>query len=187
MYIEELDDIFIRFLTIEERISGLKIIHIPLILILILIMSNGCNHGLQPVSNESELSNITGTITYTQWSSAGTIEDLRLIVFKNYPPENIQAEVLSGNAIVHPPIGEPGLPQQVDTTIYLFNIDPGMYEYIVVAQRYGPDAFNDWLAVGQYDTLSGDDFPTCVTIVAGKLLEEINIKVNFDSLPPQPF
>jgi hypothetical protein len=43
------------------------------------------------------------------------------------------------------------------------------------------------LAAGQYDTLLTDDLPTPITVQAGEILENINIRVDFDSLPPQPF
>jgi len=90
---------------------------------------------------------------------------------------------MSGN----PAIGEERLPFLVDTTIYIMELDPGYYEYVAIAQQYGPNIFEDWLAAGQYDTIFSDELPTPITVISGELLEDINIHVNFDSLPPQPF
>ena len=148
-----------------------------------------CDHGLQPVDGEKlQTSKIGGTIYYKNWEASGTIEDLRLIVFPDYPPGDIRTEVLSQRAIVFPALGEAGLPfPDIDSTNFLLEVDPGIYEYLVVAQRYGPDAFNDWRAVGQYDTLAGDQSPTSITVQSGDLIDQLHITVDFDSLPPQPF
>ena len=81
----------------------------------------------------------------------------------------------------------PGLPLYVDTTAFEMEIDPGTYDYVVVAQRFGPIVTADWRAVGQYDTMLSDSLPTAITITQGKLLKEINIVVDFNHLPPQPF
>lgn len=163
------------------------LLSIKVILILIFLMA--CDHGLQPVDKDTLMhSTISGTIYYKNWSAVGTIEDLRLIVFPDYPPGDIRTEVLSQRATVFPALGEAGLPfPDIDSTEYMFEIKPGTYEYLVVAQRYGPDPFNDWRAVGQYDTLGGDQKPTTITVQGGELLDQLNIVVDFDSLPPQPF
>jgi hypothetical protein len=87
----------------------------------------------------------------------------------------------AGRAHVHPGFGEEGLPFPVDTTSYVMELDPGYYEYVVVAQQYGS------LAAGQYDTLFSDELPTPITVISGEILEDINIQVDFDNLPPQPF
>ena len=108
-------------------------------------------------------------------------------MFKLYPPENILEELSAGRAFVYPAIGEDNLPYYVDSTSFVMELDPGYYEYVAVAQQYGPSLFTDWLAAGQYDTLFSDDLPTAITVSEGELLEDINIDVDFDNLPPQPF
>jgi hypothetical protein len=159
-----------------------------IILYVFLVYIYSCNHGLKPTEpQQSEKSGISGTIFYTNWPPADSLIDLRLVVFKIYPPENIFEEISAGRAFVYPAIGPENLPFYVDSTKYVMELDPGYYEYVAVAQRYGSDLFTDWLAVGQYDTLFSDELPTSISVISGELLEDINIEVDFDSLPPQPF
>ncbi len=159
-----------------------------LIFLAILFLSVfSCDHGLKPVEEKSsQMSGISGTISYANWPTEENLFDLRLVVFNRYPPENIFDELGAGRAFVYPAIGEESLPFFVDTT-YIMELNPGYYEYVAIAQQYGPNIFEDWLAAGQYDTIFSDELPTPITVVSGKLLEDINIQVDFDSLPPQPF
>jgi hypothetical protein len=147
-----------------------------------------CDHGLKPAEeNQSQKSEISGTISYINWPPADSLYDLRLVVFRRYPPGDIFGELGEGRAHVYPAIGQDGLPLYVDTTAYVMELDPGYYKYVAVAQQYGSNPFADWLAAGQYDTLLTDDLPTPINVISGELLEEINIQVDFDDLPPQPF
>jgi len=160
---------------------------IPLTLFLSFIALNSCDHGLAPPSgSETNISGIKGIITYENWP-ADSLYDLRLVIFKSYPPDNIIEDVLYGRAIVYPGLGDPGLPTYIDTTGFLVELNSGTYEYVVVAQQYGENLNTDWRAVGEYDTLAGDGLPTAITVDTGRMLEEINIHVDFNHLPPQPF
>jgi hypothetical protein len=159
-----------------------------IIVSVIIVYIYSCDHGLEPLeSDQIEKTGISGTIYYTNWPTADSLFDLRLVVFKIYPPENIIDELSAGRAYVYPAIGEESLPFFVDSMTYVMELNPGYYEYIAIAQQYGPNLFTDWLAAGQYDTLYSDAIPTPITVNSGELLENLNIYVNFDSLPPQPF
>jgi hypothetical protein len=159
-----------------------------IILYVFLVNIYSCNHGLKPTEpQQSEKSNISGTISYSNWPPADSLIDLRLVVFEIYPPENIFEEISEGRAFVYPAIGNEELPFYVDSTTYVMELDPGYYEYVAIAQQYGSNFFTDWLAAGQYDTLLSAKLPTSITVISGGLLENINIEVDFDSLPPQPF
>jgi hypothetical protein len=152
------------------------------------VLFYSCNQGLKPTEpDQSQITGISGKISYTNWPPADSLFDLRLVVFKNYPPENIFEEVSEGRAFVYPAIGQESLPFFVDSTIYEMELAAGLYEYVAIAQQYGSNLFNDWLAAGQYDTLITDGLPTAITVISGELLENINIEVDFDDLPPQPF
>lgn len=105
-------------------------------------------------------------------------------MFRNFPPGNILEEVLTGSAVFSPPDLDTSLPIWVDSTAYSIELDPGEYEYIVVAQQFGE--LYDWRAVGQYDTTPEDSLPTPVTVPANTFLEQIDIQVDFDNLPIQP-
>jgi len=160
-----------------------------LILLYVILMGiYSCDHGLKPTEvYQDQKAGISGTIFYTNWPAADSLYDLRLVVFKLYPPENILEELSAGRAFVYPVIGEDNLPYNVDSTFFIMELDPGYYEYVAVAQQYGPSLFTDWFAAGQYDTLFSDDLPTAITVSEGELLEDIDITVDFDDLPPQPF
>jgi len=156
--------------------------------VIISIIYLTCDHGLKPSGVESDgESGISGFISYNNWPAADSLKDLRLVVFKFYPPENILSEVISGNAIVYPGLNESNLPFYTDTTHFVLELDPGVYEYVVVAQKYGSNMNTDWQAVGQYDTVYTDPFPTVINVEPEKMLENINIHVDFNDLPEQPF
>ncbi len=159
---------------------------ITIFLFLMLFTFAACDHGLGPTT---EITGMRGSISYLNWPPPDSLLDLRLVVFKNYPPENILLTVLTDTAFVYPglEVPAPGLPLYVDTTVFKMEVDPGTYDYVVVAQRFGPEVTADWRAVGQYDTMLSDSLPTAITITRGELLKDINIVVDFNQLPPQPF
>ena len=159
-----------------------------LLLVLFLLSVFSCDHGLKPLEEKSsQMSGISGTISYINWPSEENLFDLRLVVFDRYPPGNIFDELGAGRAHVYPAIGEESLPFYADSTIFVMDLEPGYYEYVAIAQQYGSNIFEDWLAAGQYDTLLLDDLPTPILVISGEFLEDINIQVDFDNLPPQPF
>ena len=157
--------------------------------IIIIIFTNNCDHGLTPPEPEKEITGISGTIFYQNWPPVDSIYDLRLVIFKNYPPGDIFSEVMNGKAVVHPAIGESHLPYQVDTTSYFTELAAGNYQYIVVAQQVQADLYarESWRVVGQYDTTLTDTLPTPILVIQDSILAKINIIVDFDHLPVQPF
>ena len=147
-----------------------------------------CDGGLAPPERAEGPPYLTGLITYRNWPPADSILDLRLVLFKNFPPGDIVSEVLSGRAVVHPPIGDTSLvPFFVDSLRYRFTAAAGNYAYLVVAQQFGPDVRADWRAVGQYDLDSDPAIPTPVTLADGDTTRGINIAVDFANPPPTPF
>jgi hypothetical protein len=71
----------------------------------------------------------------------------------------------------------------------IFKLAPGTYKYVVVAQSKTPElTFNraDWTVVGIYCESEDQSKPKTMVINPGKTTTGINIKVNFNSLPPQP-
>ncbi len=146
-----------------------------------------CNQGLSPEAAGPTLTGISGTIFYRNWPPADSLFDLRLVIFRQYPPEDILSAIVNGEAIAYPPITEnEGLPTNVNQTQFRVELPPGRYEYIAVAWRYGPNVLSDWKAAGQYDV---DDTPepTPVELREGELLSDIDIDVDFANPPPSPF
>ena len=161
-----------------------------LIIISFFIFYVSCDHGVDPKQSqntENNISGISGTIYYQNWPPANFIYDLRLVIFKEYPPADIVGEVTNGDAIAYPDISQGALPFFVDSTGYSVALIPGSYEYIVIAQQFGPAVFFDWLVAGQYDTTLSDTIPTGVEVFSDSMIKNINIYVDFDSLPGQPF
>ena len=152
--------------------------------IFLLVILFACDHGIAP---EPTRTGISGNIYYKNWPPLEQIVILKLIVFKDFPPENIIDEVIGGRAIIYPEDLATSLPLDVDSTFFLIEVETGTYEYVVVAQQYGPNLYNDWRAVGQYDTTPQDSLPTNLTVIQDKMLNDINVNVDFDSLPIQPF
>lgn len=144
----------------------------------------GCNEGLAP---RVETSGISGTIRYKNWPPRDSLRDLRLVAFKVFPPGNIVQEVLQGRAIVYPPIGDTALvPFYVDSIRYTAPLPPGRYEYVVVAQQFGPNIFTDWRPVGQYDLDTNYAVPSPVVVLEGTLTRFVDINVDFRNPPPFP-
>jgi len=161
------------------------------IILFAILLSNffaGCDHGLAPPDKNIRTA-ISGLITYQNWPSPDSLKDLRLIVFQKYPPGDIIFEITSGRAHVYPALGAAGLEFYVESSKYIFDLSPGTYQYVVVAQQYGDNLYSDWRAVGQYDTtgVANDSIPTSVDIFENVILENINISVDFNNPPVQPF
>jgi hypothetical protein len=147
-----------------------------------------CDGGLAPPERAEGPPYLTGLITYRNWPPADSIVDLRLVLFVNYPPGDIVQEVLSGRAVVHPPLGDTSLvPFFVDSLRYGLTAPAGTYAYVVVAQQFGPNIRQDWRAVGQYDLDADPSVPTPVTLADGDTTRGINILVDFLNPPPTPF
>jgi hypothetical protein len=162
-----------------------------IILLLLIFFISTCDHGLSPPPEEAgKPSGICGTIRYLNWPPADSLFDLRLIIFPDYPPENIISEIASGNAVVYPPISDTThLPFLKDTTSYSVKLSPGIYEYIVIAQQHSMPKFvqENWRVVGQYDTSLSDPEPTAVTVMEDSIMHSIDINVDFENIPLQPF
>lgn len=148
-----------------------------------------CDKGLEPQSGQSSgrTSAISGLVTYKNWPSPDSLRDLRIVLFRTFPPGNIIAEVLNGTAVVYPPLGDTALvPFYVDSLRFAFGLPSGVYEYVAVVQQYGPSVTNHWRPVGQYDLDTSLSVPTPVTIPVSDTLRNVDIAVDFIHRPPMP-
>lgn len=167
-----------------------KFFPVPLLFLAGLLLVAGCDEGIQPPSESDtgpQQSGFAGTITYRNWPAPDSLFDLRLIAFKTFPPASILTEVLSGQAIIYPALGDTSLPFNVDTTRYFVPAPAGEYRYIVVAQQFGPNLLTDWRAVGQYDLDADLTVPSPIQVPANRALRNVDILVDFAHRPPQPF
>jgi hypothetical protein len=152
------------------------------------ILAAGCDKGLEPPAEIAPPPGVlSGMVRFLNWDSAGTVLDLRLVVFRNFPPGDIIHEVLEGRATVFPALGAGALADSgAASASYALNLPPGTYPYVAVAQQFGPDVMTDWRAVGQYDLDTNLAVPSSVTITSGTRLDSIDIVVDFANLPPPP-
>ncbi len=112
---------------------------------------SACDHGLEPPPAAKP--GFGGRITYKgKWPPADSLVRLALVAFKHYPPTNILNDVLNGDAVY-----DTSLTRNVGFQDYQFFTEPVTFEYVVVAQQYGPDIFSNWRVIGVYseDPIAG--------------------------------
>lgn len=158
--------------------------------VLIFAVFFNCDHGLSP-SDADIVTGIRGVITYEDnWPPSDSLKEMRLVAFQKFPPGNIFAEILSGQAIAFPsdPDENASLDFNVDRQEYFMEMPVGTFKYIVIAHRFDSNRFSQdsWRAVGQYDT-DADSLPTAIFLDENTILPNINIHVDFKNLPIQPF
>ncbi len=157
------------------------------------LVLSSCNEGIQAPPENSPaatpgVSGFSGTITFKNWPPADSLLDLRLVAFKSFPPQDILTEVLTGQALIYPPlVGGSALPFNVDTVHYFVPAAGGEYQYVAVAQRFGPSIAQDWRAVGQYDLDTNLAVPSPIQVPSDDTLMHVDINVDFNHRPPQPF
>ncbi len=152
----------------------------------------GCDEGIQAPATSptggTGISGFSGIITYKNWPPPDSLLNLRLVAFRKFPPGNILTEVTTDSAIIYPPlVGGSSLPFNVDTTHYFTPASAGEYKYVVVAQQYGPNVLTDWRAIGQYDLDTNLAVPSAIQVPVHDTLKHVDINVDFNHLPPQPF
>lgn len=144
-----------------------------------------CDGGLKP--EPESRSYLTGNVIFTNsiedWVPADSLYDLRVVAFKNFPPENVILEVLGGQAY----FTQDSLEYYVENVSFKLEIPdaPVELKYIAVAQQYD-SVLTAWRAVGVYNT-SGDNAEHSSIFIEKGETKEISITVDFTNLPPQPF
>jgi len=154
------------------------------LLLLVLLLTVSCDdHGLAPVPSEKP--GFGGTITVVSaWPPADSLVDLRVVAFEKYPPENILLEVASGRALISAP-----LQFNIERQSYTIPADgiAKTYKYIAVAHQYGDSLMTNWRAVGVYSAEGLPEQPYEIALDGSRFLGDVDIKVDFYNLPPQPF
>lgn len=146
-----------------------------------------CNEGLSPpVVDETTI--IKGKINFTSgldsWPSLDSLKDLRVAFFKNYPDSaNILNDFLTENLV----FTADSLPYYVESYEYsqVVSSVPVEFNYICVVQNYA--GLLDWKVIGLYSINEDNQTPKKLVINSAGIYDSININVNFNNLPPQPF
>ena len=140
-----------------------------------------CDHGLKPSGEKIQKPGFGGTI-YFKGSWPDTVYEVRVVAFRIYPPEDIANEILQGRAKF-----TDELPLNVPSTDYKLFTEPGEWQYVITAMRYGEDILKDWMVIGVYDETPEDTIPTPVFVPENKFVRGIDMVCDFENPPPQPF
>ncbi len=145
----------------------------------------GCDHGLDPIRDVSVQPGLSGRVTVrSAFPPPDSLKDLRIVLFRNYPPIGILEEFLAGALRFSDP-----LPMDAASFEWQIRADDlnGVYPYVVVAWQFGPDPFSNWRVAGVYAPSGDPTRPQAVDLGGGRFLQGIDIAVDFVNLPPQPF
>jgi hypothetical protein len=169
-----------------------------MLLTVLVLFSAGCDTGLGPPDAPSAFS---GVIRFKHWPSIDSVQELRVIAFPSYPSDSasILLDLLYGYAVVYPQIGQPNL--LLDTTQHVRFADSirysfttagttlkvGVYNYVALAWRYGPNVFADWRPAGVYTTGPGPFDAAPVRVLLHKDVTGIDIQADFSNPPPKPW
>jgi hypothetical protein len=155
--------------------------------LLLLFSFSSCDQGMKPPP-PAPFTGFSGVVRFRNWPPADSLRDLRIVAFRNFPPRSIFEEVLNGRAVVYPSLLDTfDLPLFVDTVRFLIPTPTGRFEYIAVAQQFGPNLFTDWRPVGQYDLDTNRAVPTPIDVIQDIETQHIDIDVDFRNPPPPPF
>ena len=172
-----------NYLTLQFIIFMLMKLNWFICFLLFSMLLSSCNEGLAPEIEQKTV--LQGEIIYSSginsWPPQDSLKDLRAVAFKNFPPQNIVQEILSGSAYYT----QVTLPLYVDSSNFSIEIPdaPVTLKYIAVAQEYG--GLMDWRVIGIYKAENSDSAST-LFINKGET-KKITIYVDFNNLPPQPF
>ncbi|MFN3781115.1 MAG: hypothetical protein ACK4SO_02940 [Candidatus Kapaibacteriota bacterium] len=151
---------------------------------MILLLS--CQEGLDPTSQQQE-SYLKGNVVVisgvNSWPKLDSALELRVVGFKEYPPQDLFNDIISNNAFI-----SDSLPRFVDTIPFQLKIEkpPVEIRYLVAALRYG--TIFEWKVIGVYsDEMTYERKPKIIFVPKGKVIENITILVDFRNLPKQPF
>ena len=155
---------------------------LSVVLLAALFQFAACGDGLSPDMGRV---GFEGTVTVaSSFPPSDSVLTLRVVAARTYPPKDILSEYLAGKLIFSDALA-------YDTKTQNYSILQsdltGVFEYVCVAQQYGPNPFSQWRVVGVY-SLSGDKTQhSPIDLGSGSYLRGINIPVDFYNLPPQPF
>lgn len=157
------------------------------------LATNSCDHGIAPLPEQAEVSGFKGTIYFVSpWPDS--IKRTYLVVFKNplLQPSDFVITNLKylSNEI---PFG---------VQLYRFSsfdsaiipvspgpFEPGEYAYVAVAHQTTDElslARKDWFVSGIYYSNNDTTKPGVLVIQENKITRNVNIRVDFNKLPPQP-
>jgi hypothetical protein len=160
-------------------------------LVAFLHLSIGCNTGLAPLN---EPSGFRGVIHFKNWPRADSVQNLQVVAFEAYPRDSssILATLIAGRGAAFPGLNA-RLPRFVDSVAFEFTTNNGIglqvtnYEYVIVAQQYGPNVLTDWQPAGVYTARPNSFEPAPLRILLHRIVPNVDIDVDFRNPPPKPW
>lgn len=162
---------------------------LSLVLSSLLLMLAGCDHGgLDPTVTQEP--GFSGQIQFLgRRPAVDSLKDLRVVAVPYYPIDTtfqlVILKVLDGTIAFGTELtsfAASDLPVR-----YELRVEPKTYPYVAIVQQYGADVFSQWRVVGVYGYSSAHPAPSPVMVRDGELTTSIDLTVDFDHLPPQPF
>jgi hypothetical protein len=143
-------------------------------------------HGLSPTGGEAAASSgLSGTIRFTGECPDST-RQINIVISKKYPAgitntdslyDFVISELYAGNIV----LGDT-LSRNVAEITYLFNIDPGYYEWVLVVWFPDiPDYLTGVKELGAY-TIGDKSLPEPVYIPPGEIIQDIDIVADFENV-----
>lgn len=152
-----------------------------IVFLLLAFLMFSCQEGLQPEPARFLNGKVIFQNPKSEWPSEDSLNEIRVVALKSFPPKDLVDEIISGNAFFTDP-----LPLYQDSVEFSLEIEDAPIElkYIGVAQNYG--SILDWKVIGVYSETNNNEEHSPVYI--GKSgYESVEIFVDFNDLPPQPF
>ena len=142
-----------------------------LLLLALLLIYTGCDHGLEP-PDAPPFGSIRGTVTYVGvWPSLDSLRDLRFVALPFVPRDTLDLFRCLSQLVFSERLA---YNIQADT-FFVDSVQAQLYVYSGVAQKFSQNLF-DWRPVGLADLFQ---------VHPGEVTE-LSIRVDFDNIPPFP-
>jgi hypothetical protein len=160
---------------------------LPITIICVLLMA--CDEGLAPPP-PIELG-FSGTVNFSGTWPSDSLLNLWIFASQIYPLDS--TKVISGllqiphSIFLYPSMSQ-SLPFNVDSISYSFPLQSGTYKYIGVIQQISAfTSIHAFRVVGFYKDSTDASIPGTVEVNDREQVKGININVDFQNPPPQPF
>lgn len=164
-----------------------------LTVIILIYFCFSCDQGISPLPEQPEISGFEGTISFVSpWPDS--ITRTHLVIFKR-PLLSPADFVLTNLKYISAPIpfGIQNYKFSSMDTAFIPPLpgpfEPGEYAYVAVAHQTTEEislARSDWFVSGVYYANNDSTKPGVLVIKENKVTRNVNIKVDFNRLPPQP-
>ena len=161
-------------------------------LVIIILSMSSCQEGLAPVNEQvkDETSYIIGKIHYkggiNAFPDSSHCFGIYAAAFKSFPQDSagLINEIINGNVYLK----FESLPYPADSTEFIIEVQdpPQTIEYMVIAMQTDSVNIESQIAIGVYTETGDNTKPTILNIEKSDTVF-VNILVDFDNLPPQPF